>query len=225
MKYNEIFRYAIVAWLACAIAACGGGGGGGAVNPVQSGGGGSGSGQGSITITITAPASGNQMETPDASVILEGTAKGKNAIVSVEWVNDRGGQGTASGTSTWKTGGIPLLTGKNRITVTARDQGGRKGSRTVVIKRESTGSGSVELSWTAPTHREDGSPLNNLAGFNIHYGRLPGIYDYRIEIDNPGIATYLVEGLDPGTWYFVLSAYDTDGLESNFSNEVVRTVE
>jgi hypothetical protein len=178
----------------------------------------------SIRITITSPASGDEMETPDESVILEGTATGNSAIVSVTWVNNRGGQGKASGSTTWTTGGIPLQPGNNSVTITAKDSSGATARRTVVIRREPGGTGSVTLSWAAPTTREDGTPLTNLAGYYIRYGRMSGVYDYEIKIDNPGVLTYVVEGLYPGTWYFVLSAYDSDGLESNASNEVVKEV-
>jgi hypothetical protein len=214
MKYRTITRYFPVAILALALTACGGSGGGNA-DPFAGGSGGAG-----ITITITAPATADTMETPDPSVILEGTADSVNGIASVSWSSDRGGAGDASGTSVWKTGGINLKSGKNKITITARDRHGASATRTVTIMRESAGSGSVTLGWMAPSTREDGSALTNLAGYYIRYGRMSGIYDYVIDIDNPGTLSYVVEGLKPGTWYFVASAYDSDGLESNYSNEV-----
>ena len=216
MKYNAVTWYVLIV-MSCALAlgACSGSGPGaenGAVGPNGA--------AGPITITITSPASGDDMETPDASVILEGTAESNNGIAAVSWVNNRGGQGYASGSTSWKTGGIPLKPGNNSVTITVEDFAGVTASHTVVINRESGGSGSVTLSWTAPTTREDGSPLTDLAGFRIRYGRMSEIYDYEITIDNPGTLTYVVEGLKPGAWYFVASAFDSSGLESNFSNEV-----
>lgn len=230
MQYKEILRWFVISGCALALGACGGGGGGGtAADPTVVGGAGQeddqNDGQASIEITITSPASGDEMETSDASVILEGTASGVNAIASVTWANNRGGQGEASGTETWQTGGITLESGQNKITVTAKDTTGASASRTIVIKRESAGTGSVTLEWTAPTHREDGTPLTNLAGYNIYYGRMSEVYDYHIDVDNPGVTSYVVEGLKPGKWYFVLSAYDSDGIESNFSNEIERIVD
>jgi hypothetical protein len=90
----------------------------------------------------------------------------------------------------------------------------------VVIIREGGASGSVTLSWAAPTTREDGTPLTDLAGYYIRYGRMSKIYDEEIKIENPGIVTYVVESLHPGKWYFVASAYDSSGQESDLSNEV-----
>jgi hypothetical protein len=90
--------------------------------------------------------------------------------------------------------------------------------------RESDEKASTTLSWTAPAFREDGTPLTDLAGYRLKYGRLSGIYDYEIDIDNPGIVTYVVENLDLGTWYFVASAYDSNNIESHISNQVTRTL-
>lgn len=164
------------------------------------------------------------METPDTAVILEGTADSTTDIVSISWVNDRGGEGGASGTASWKSDSIPLQPGENKITITAKDRSGATASVTVVINKDSGASGSVTLSWEAPTTREDGTPLTNLAGFRIQYGRMSKIYDYEIDIDNPGLQTYVVENLKPGKWYFAAIAYDSNGLESNLSSQVSRVV-
>jgi len=84
--------------------------------------------------------------------------------------------------------------------------------------------GSATLSWTAPTQNEDGSPLTDLAGFKIYYGTNTGSYSTSIRIDNPGIATYVVENLTPTTYYFVSTAFNASGVESAFSNEAVKVV-
>jgi hypothetical protein len=224
MNYGTLTRFSITRFLTTAVCAtvlgaCGGGGGG--LNQPTTGVG----GVGAVQITVTHPASADYMETTDHSVMLEGTAESSSDVVSVSWHNDRGGEGQASCGESWKTGGITLKPGDNSITISASDSNGRSGSRTVVIHRETAGTGSVTLSWTAPTKREDGTALTNLAGYYIRYGRLSGIYDYEIKIDNPSVTTYVVEGLKPGVWYFVVSAFDSDGVESNYSNEIKRRVE
>ena len=53
---------------------------------------------------------------------------------------------------------------------------------------------------------------------------MSGIYDYQVDIDNPGVVAYVVENLVPGDWFFALTAYDTEGLESDRSNEVMRQI-
>lgn len=177
-----------------------------------------------VRVTITSPSSFSTLDTPDSAVSLAGTASGDLGIAKVSWLNDRGGEGIADGTESWQTGEIPLELGDNMVTVTAEDTSGAKTDRRIRIKRESGKKGSATLSWTAPTTRVDGSPLTNLAGYKIFYGRMAGVYDYEIVIDNPGVATYVVEDLVSGDWYFTVDAYDADGLESDRSNEVVRNI-
>jgi hypothetical protein len=77
----------------------------------------------------------------------------------------------------------------------------------------------VTLSWTPPTQNADGTALSNLAGYKIKYGQQTGVYTNEISIANPGIAAYMVEGLAPGTYYFVITAYNSKGVESTLSNE------
>ena len=86
------------------------------------------------------------------------------------------------------------------------------------------GTGSVILSWQPPTQNADGSPLRDLAGYNIYVGTGTGNYDVQeIRLDNPGLTTYVVENLRPGTYYFAATAVNSSGMESAFSGEVVRT--
>lgn len=87
-----------------------------------------------------------------------------------------------------------------------------------------TALGSVTLSWNAPTQNMDGSPLTDLAGYRIYYGTRSGAYDYEVEIDNPSVMTYVLDELDPATYYIAATAYNTSGIESSFSSEISRSV-
>jgi len=87
-----------------------------------------------------------------------------------------------------------------------------------------TATGTATLSWDAPTTNEDGTTLDNLAGFRVYYGTAPGDYTQSTTIGNPGITTYVVENLTPNTWYFATTAYNTRGIESDFSNEVSKVL-
>ncbi len=177
-----------------------------------------------VSLTITSPSSASTMDTSDAAVSLAGNAGSDMGIFKVSWANDRGGEGVANGTDSWQTASIALELGENRITVTAENTAGATASRSIVVNRESGQTGSAALSWTAPTARTDGSPLTNLAGYKLFYGRMSGIYDFQIDISNPGILTYVVENLVSGDWYFALAAYDSQGLQSDRSNEVLRKI-
>lgn len=80
------------------------------------------------------------------------------------------------------------------------------------------------IEWVPPTEDEGGNLLNNrLAGFNIYYGPSIGIYEQNESIPNP-LATYHVLDLSPGVYHGVITAYDTDGRESAWSEDVSVTV-
>lgn len=177
-----------------------------------------------VSLKIESPTNTSTMDTTDTSVVLAGTAGSDAGVVKVSWTSEAGDEGNANGTESWETGSIDLSLGDNNITVTAEDASGAATSRSILINRESGEKSSATLSWSAPTERTDGSALTNLAGYRIFYGRMSGIYDYEIEIDNPGLLTYVVEDLGSGDWYFSLSAYDTEGLESDRSEEVLREI-
>ena len=81
--------------------------------------------------------------------------------------------------------------------------------------------GTVTLSWNAPTTNTNGTPLTNLAGYKIHYGTASRTYTATFAIGN---VTNYAFALPAGTYYFAVSAFDTLGLESNYSNEVAKTV-
>ena len=70
------------------------------------------------------------------------------------------------------------------------------------------GSHSITVSWLSPTSNDDGSALSDLAGFRIHYGRQSGRYTRTISVDNPGLTSYVVDGLVPGAYYFSMGSYN-----------------
>ena len=84
--------------------------------------------------------------------------------------------------------------------------------------------GSATLTWTPPTQNTDGSPLTDLAGYRIYYGTSPGNYSNTAAVSNPGVASFVVDGLTQGTWYFVTTSINTSGIESAYSNEATKTV-
>ena len=174
-------------------------------------------------VSFTNPANATKIQTPDFLVNIVGTATSGSNIVSVDWVNDRGGRGTAIGTETWNTGNILLDFGTNNITVTATDSVGLSDSKSIAIERENTslgaGTGTATLSWNPPTERVDNSHLTDLAGYEIHYGRSSGSYTNHVEISNPGLTAYVVDNLETGTWYFSISALDSNNQLSDFSSE------
>jgi hypothetical protein len=93
------------------------------------------------------------------------------------------------------------------------------------IEVQATALGTATLSWTAPTQRTDGSPLNDLAGFKVYWGTAADTLVNVIPIDNPGVTTYVVENLPGGsTYYFATSAFDSSGIESALSNVASKSI-
>jgi hypothetical protein len=84
--------------------------------------------------------------------------------------------------------------------------------------------GAVTLSWTPPTQNVDGTPLTDLAGYRVYWGTTSGNYPQSVTVLNPGISSYMVEQLTPATYYFVTTALDTSGNESEYSNVATKTV-
>jgi hypothetical protein len=85
------------------------------------------------------------------------------------------------------------------------------------------GTGSATLSWMPPTQRVDGSPIGELAGYEVLWGQRSRDYDHVVELD-AGVTRYVVENLGPGTWYFAIRSRTTDGLESGLSGEASKRI-
>ncbi len=82
--------------------------------------------------------------------------------------------------------------------------------------------GVLQLTWVAPTENVDGSALTDLAGYKIYYGTQSGNYSESVDVSDPG-ATQHDLTVTMGTYYLAMTALDTDGNESAYSNEVVKT--
>jgi hypothetical protein len=69
----------------------------------------------------------------------------------------------------------------------------------------------------------DGSSLTGLAGYKVYYGTSSGFYTTVIDAGN--VTAYTINNIASGTYYFAITAYDTSGNESDFSDEVVKIVQ
>jgi Putative Ig domain len=83
--------------------------------------------------------------------------------------------------------------------------------------------GQVTLSWTAPTENADGTPLTDLAGYKIYYGRADNDLSTVLKV-GVGITTVVIEGLSSGNWYFAMSSYNTANVESQKTNAISKTI-
>jgi hypothetical protein len=124
----------------------------------------------------------------------------------------------------------PFTGTKTLAVAIARSEGAALGATTsaiVTIQGDAgttSSTGTASLSWTAPTLDTNGSPITDLAGYNIYYGKSSTTLTNAIAVNNPSSGSYVIHNLAPGTWYFAVVAYNTQAVESSFSNIVSKTL-
>lgn len=92
-------------------------------------------------------------------------------------------------------------------------------------------SGTGIYSWKPPTTNVDGSKCTDLAGYRLYWGKESGYYSQSMDVsactgcpEPTGMEEEIgcIAGLTPGaTYYVAVTAYDTSGNESGYSNELV----
>ncbi len=76
----------------------------------------------------------------------------------------------------------------------------------------------LTLAWDAPTTKTDGSTLTDLAGFKVYYGNSSQQYTQSVDVGN--VTTVTVNDLPLGPIYISVTAYDSLGYESDYSDEL-----
>jgi hypothetical protein len=78
----------------------------------------------------------------------------------------------------------------------------------------------AQLSWTPPTMNDDGSPYTNPGGYRVFWGTQSGVYSNNVSLPSPTATAYDVMGLSSNVrYYFAVTAFNTVGDESVYSNE------
>ena len=93
----------------------------------------------------------------------------------------------------------------------------------------------VTIGWALSTFTWDANTESDLAGYKLYRSSVSGQYDLGHERDMTYLRGWVADipagtetvdyGDEEGTWYFVLTAYDTSGNESGSSNEVSKTID
>jgi hypothetical protein len=187
----------------------------------------------SITVSAAANAAPKISGTPPASV-LTGTsyafkptasdADGDTLTFSIAnkpaWATFSTATGQLSGTPTAADVGT---TAGIVIAVTDGEATAALPSFSVAVQASATGA--ATLSWQPPTTNTDGSPLMGLAGFKVYWGPAQDNYPNSVKLDNAGLASYVVNNLVPGTYYFTVTALTSVGTESAFSNVASKQIQ
>ena len=130
-------------------------------------------------------------------------------------------------TSTGELSGQPTLANVgvySNISISVSDGTASASLSSFSISVDQVGSVSTTLSWTAPTQNEDGTTLEDLAGYKIYWGTTPGVYTNSVSVD-AGLTTYVVDNLAPGTYEFVATAINSAGVESRYSNVATKVLQ
>ena len=61
-------------------------------------------------------------------------------------------------------------------------------------------------------------------GYKIYYGTSPGSYSNTEIINNSGLSSFLIEKLAIADWYFVMTSFNSSGIESDYSTEVSKKI-
>jgi hypothetical protein len=85
--------------------------------------------------------------------------------------------------------------------------------------------GSATVFWQIPVTNADGSALDDLAGFEVHYGTASQTYTEIVPVDDPTTESVLIDNLPPATYYFAVLAVDATGNKSSLSSEVSKVVQ
>ena len=103
------------------------------------------------TVSIATPTSASSYASTTTSIALGGAASDNVGVSSVSWVSDRGGSGTATGTTNWNVPVIGLQVGSNVITVTARDAAGNVGTDILTVTYSAPDTTVPVVTITGPT--------------------------------------------------------------------------
>jgi len=86
-------------------------------------------------------------------------------------------------------------------------------------------SGVATLNWLAPDANSNGSALEDLAGYKIYYGEQANNLTESITIDGINLTSYVIENLNSNTtYYFSITAINSQNIESAYSNTVSKTI-
>lgn len=165
-----------------------------------------------------------------AALMVAATANAQGSFALATQVN---GDGTLTPILTWETSLSACVASGN-----AAWEGDKPASGTQTLPPipttqpvsyalvcSSLGQSAAFLTWTPPTANTDGTPLTNLAGYRVAWGRSASVLDQVAQIENPAASSYTVDNLAPGPWFFAVRAYTAQGAESALSNIATKTLQ
>jgi hypothetical protein len=235
-------RAAVIAVASFSMAGCGGGGGGDSATSstdtaIEGDAPGTGTPGSTQTPTTTNPdPTGNHAPTlsgsPVSSVVIDteysfqfaaDDADGDALTLSVQnmpsWAHF-----DAESRRVWGTPTAADVGAYSNIVVTASDGNSTVTMPAFAVQVVPTASGQVTVSWQAPTTNTDGSALTDLAGYKIYFGNAADNLNRAVRVDNAGLSNFVIDNLTPATYFFVITALNSKGVESARSSLVSKTL-
>ena len=138
------------------------------------------------------------------------------------WLSFDSASGTLSGVP--DTGDEGIYAG---ITITVSDGVEAVSLEAISITVDTVVTGSATLRWDIPTLRADGITelsLSEIAGYRIYMGSTSNDLQMVVDINDGSATSYSLTGLASGTYYFSVTTYDINDLESVFSEKVSTSI-
>ncbi len=192
-----------------------------------------------VSLTVTAASTTPSIGSSPASLSFSGMVGGSNPASQTLSVTNTGGgtlTWTASDNAAWLTlsptsgtnsgaitasvnlSGLAAGTYNGTITIAASGAGNSPRTIPVSLTLSTPSAGTATLSWNATSD-------SDLAGYKVYRATTSGGYGAPLATLNKTTTSYVASGLQTGTTYFfVITAYDTAGNESAFSNEVSKSI-
>jgi hypothetical protein len=166
----------------------------------------------SVTYTATQGAAN-----PSDQIIAINSNSSWTVTDGAPWLSLSPTSGSYNGTIRASVNTATAIQGSNSATITVTS-GGTTRAVPVTLTLNAPSSSSVTLTWKA-------NKESDLAGYRVYRATASGVYGAPIATIQGNTTSYLAAGLQFGTTYFfVVTAFDIAGNESEFSNEVSKSV-
>jgi hypothetical protein len=110
------------------------------------------------------------------------------------------------------------------ITITVADASHRASTQPFMITVLPSANAVATLRWEPPSAKFDGSPLDDLAGYRIIYGRNAEDLDRSVFINDPSKTEFEFTTLAEGVWYFAVIAVNANGLEGPPTTPAMKSI-
>ncbi len=96
----------------------------------------------------------------------------------------------------------------------------------ISVSTSTVATGSIDLSWTAPSTRTDGSALDlsEIAGYVVYLGTSSNNLQEEKVINDGSAVSYTINGVELGIHYVAVTTFDSDGNVSSYSNIISKNV-